>query len=95
MTIEVTVTINGRRHSFTMSVNGADTILTAAERHGLRLPSFCCAGLCATCRVKCLNGAVTMSQNYALELTDLERGYILACQARPVTPTLELDYDRA
>jgi ring-1,2-phenylacetyl-CoA epoxidase subunit PaaE len=34
-----------------------------------------------------------MDQNYALEEWELEQGYVLACQSRVKTPTLELDYD--
>jgi ring-1,2-phenylacetyl-CoA epoxidase subunit PaaE len=34
-----------------------------------------------------------MDQNFALEDWELERGFILACQAHPTTPEIELDYD--
>jgi ring-1,2-phenylacetyl-CoA epoxidase subunit PaaE len=32
-------------------------------------------------------------QNFALEDWELERGFILACQAQPTTAEIELDYD--
>jgi len=40
-----------------------------------------------------VSGEVEMAQNYALEDWELEQGYVLACQSRVKTPTLELDYD--
>ena len=53
----------------------------------------CRAGVCSTCRTKVISGTVEMDQNYALEEWELEKGYVLACQSRVKTPTLELDYD--
>jgi ring-1,2-phenylacetyl-CoA epoxidase subunit PaaE len=89
---EVTVLMDGRRRSFTMRMND-DTVLDAAMRAGLELPFSCRAGVCSTCRTKVVSGEVEMAQNYALEDWELEQGYVLACQSRVKTPTLELDYD--
>jgi ferredoxin-NADP reductase/ferredoxin len=89
---QVTVLMDGRRRSFTMRMN-EDTVLGAAERAGLDLPFSCRAGVCSTCRTKVISGEVEMAQNYALEDWELEQGYVLACQSRVKTPTLELDYD--
>jgi ring-1,2-phenylacetyl-CoA epoxidase subunit PaaE len=89
---EVTVLMDGRRRTFTMRMND-DTILDAAAHAGLELPFSCRAGVCSTCRTKVVSGEVEMAQNYALEEWELEQGYVLACQSRVKTPTLELDYD--
>jgi len=89
---QVTVLMDGRRRGFTMRMN-EDTVLDAAERAGLDLPFSCRAGVCSTCRTKVISGEVEMAQNYALEDWELEQGYVLACQSRAKTPTLELDYD--
>lgn len=91
-TAEVTVLMDGRRRSFTMRMN-QDNLLDAAMQAGLELPYSCRAGVCSTCRTKVVSGEVEMEQNYALEDWELEQGYILACQSRCKTPTLELDYD--
>src|SRR6266702_1753430 len=91
-TAEVTVLMDGRRRTFTMRMNDG-TILDAAARAGLELPFSCRAGVCSTCRTKVVSGEVEMAQNYALEDWELEQGYVLACQSRVKTPTLELDYD--
>jgi ring-1,2-phenylacetyl-CoA epoxidase subunit PaaE len=89
---EVTVRMDGRRRSFSMKMDD-ETVLDAAARAGLELPFSCRAGVCSTCRTKVISGAVEMAQNYALEDWELEQGYVLACQSRVKTPSLELDYD--
>lgn len=91
-TAEVTVRMDGRRRTFTMRMND-DTVLDVALRAGLDLPFSCRAGVCSTCRTKVISGEVEMAQNYALEDWELDQGYVLACQSRVKTPTLELDYD--
>jgi ring-1,2-phenylacetyl-CoA epoxidase subunit PaaE len=92
-TTRVSVVMDGRRRSFTMARDG-ETVLEAAEQAGLDLPFSCRAGVCSTCRTKVAQGAVEMAANYALEPWELEAGYVLACQSRPTTPELELDYDQ-
>jgi len=89
---EVTVLMDGRRRTFRMRLND-ETVLDAAARAGLDLPFSCRAGVCSTCRTKVIAGKVEMAENYALEEWELEQGYVLACQSRAKTPTLELDYD--
>jgi ring-1,2-phenylacetyl-CoA epoxidase subunit PaaE len=91
-TAEVSIVIDGRRRSFMMNQDG-ETVLDAAARAGIELPFSCRAGVCSTCRTKVVRGAVEMAQNYALEDWELEQGYVLACQSRVKTATLELDYD--
>ena len=34
-----------------------------------------------------------METNYALEDWEVERGFVLACQSKPLTPLVVLDYD--
>ena len=89
---EVTVLMDGRRRAFSMAVDG-ETVLDAAARAGIELPFSCRAGVCSTCRTKVVSGEVEMAQNYALEDWELEQGYVLACQSRVKSATLELDYD--
>lgn len=89
---EVTVILDGRRRTFTIAEKG-DTVLAAAAAAGIDLPYSCCAGVCSTCRTKVVSGQVVMEENYALEQWEVEEGYVLACQSRPVTDELLLDYD--
>jgi ring-1,2-phenylacetyl-CoA epoxidase subunit PaaE len=88
----VTVTMDGRRRSFPMAPTDA-SVLDAAERAGLELPFSCRSGICATCRARITEGAAVMTHNIALEPWETDAGFVLCCQARPTTPTLEISYD--
>jgi ring-1,2-phenylacetyl-CoA epoxidase subunit PaaE len=43
--------------------------------------------------VKLVSGEVSMDRNFALEPEEVSAGYVLACQSRPVTETVEVDFD--
>jgi ring-1,2-phenylacetyl-CoA epoxidase subunit PaaE len=90
---EVTVTLDGRRASFPL-LAGDDSLIEAAARAGVELPYSCRGGMCCTCRCHVEAGRAEMAVNYSLEPWETEAGFILACQARPTTPTLSLDFDR-
>ncbi len=88
----VSVLIDGRTRSFEMPMDGT-SVLDAAGEAGLDLPFSCRAGVCSTCRTRLVKGKVEMHTNYALEQHELAEGFILACQAHPVTNEIELTYD--
>jgi ferredoxin-NADP reductase len=58
------------------------SVLEAAEAIGVDIDYSCRVGTCGTCRVRLLEGAVTMEVEDGLEPGDKERGIILACQAK-------------
>ena len=89
----ITVTMDGRRRSFPMSPSDP-SVLAAAERAGLELPFSCRSGICATCRARITTGAAVMTHNIALERWETDAGFVLCCQARPTTATLEISYDQ-
>lgn len=70
-----------------------DTIIDAAARQGLDLPFSCKGGMCCTCRCKVAEGSAEMAVNYSLEPWELDAGFTLACQARPTSDKLVLDFD--
>jgi ring-1,2-phenylacetyl-CoA epoxidase subunit PaaE len=88
----ISVVMDGRRRSFPMAPSDA-SVLDAAERAGLELPFSCRSGICATCRTRITEGAAVMTHNIALERWETDAGFVLCCQARPTTPTLEISYD--
>jgi ring-1,2-phenylacetyl-CoA epoxidase subunit PaaE len=88
----ISVTMDGRRRTFAMAPDDG-SVLEAAERAGLELPFSCRSGICATCRTKIVAGAAVMAHNIALEPWETKAGFVLCCQARPTTPSLELSYD--
>ena len=89
---QISVVMDGRRRSFAMAPADV-SVLAAAERAGLELPFSCRAGICATCRTKVKSGRAAMAHNIALEPWEVDAGFILCCQARPLTASLELTYD--
>jgi ring-1,2-phenylacetyl-CoA epoxidase subunit PaaE len=88
----ISVVMDGRRRSFPMAPSDA-SVLDAAERAGLDLPFSCRSGICATCRARITEGAAVMTHNIALEPWETAAGFVLCCQARPTTATLEVSYD--
>ncbi len=70
-----------------------DSILSAAARAGLDVPYSCRSGVCATCRAKLVAGQVRMDRNFALEKADLDAGFVLTCQAHPLTPQVTVSFD--
>lgn len=91
-TATVTVTIDGRRRSFPMFASDA-SVLHAAERAGIALPYSCRSGICATCRVRVVEGETDMEHNVGLEPWEVAAGFTLCCQARPKGRVLALTYD--
>jgi ring-1,2-phenylacetyl-CoA epoxidase subunit PaaE len=52
-------------------------------------------GVCCTCRAKLVSGKASMKVNYALEPGEVERGFVLSCQAHVVgDEPVVLDYDQ-
>jgi ring-1,2-phenylacetyl-CoA epoxidase subunit PaaE len=88
----ISVVMDGRRRSFPMAPSDA-SVLDAAERAGLELPFSCRSGICATCRARITDGAAVMAHNIALEPWETDAGFVLCCQARPTTASLEISYD--
>jgi ring-1,2-phenylacetyl-CoA epoxidase subunit PaaE len=91
--VNVTVVMDGHRRRFTMHRDD-DNIVDAAAAAAVELPYSCKGGVCATCRTWVEKGSVDMAVNYGLEPWEVDKGFILACQSRPTSDELTLDYDR-
>ncbi len=89
----VTVIMDGQKKSFDMAEDDPNLVDAAAE-HGIDLPYSCKGGVCATCRCHVREGEVAMAVNYGLEPWEIEQGYVLACQSRPLTEAVTIDYDK-
>lgn len=92
-TVRITFTLDGVTGVVESPTAANETILNAALRHRPDVPFACAGGVCGTCRAQVRAGHVTMSENYALEPDELERGFVLTCQAHPTTPEVVVDYD--
>ncbi|MEH7830300.1 1,2-phenylacetyl-CoA epoxidase subunit PaaE [Gemmobacter denitrificans] len=89
---QATVTLDGATRSFEMPRQG-QTILEAALAARLDAPYSCKAGVCSTCRCKVLEGEVEMAVNHALEDYEVRAGYVLSCQAQPLSDRVVVTYD--
>ncbi|MCZ4498072.1 MAG: hypothetical protein JWQ74_625 [Marmoricola sp.] len=89
---QVTVALDGVESTFALRSTG-DTLLDAAMQNGLEPPYSCAGGACGTCRAKVLLGKAVMDQNHVLDEEEVATGYVLTCQAHPVTEELRIDYD--
>jgi len=72
---------------------GGLSILEAAIEAGVDAPFSCKGAVCCTCRAKVLEGKVKMNANFALTDAEVEEGFILTCQAHPLTDKVVIDYD--
>ncbi len=72
---------------------GQPSILDAASAAGLEVPYSCTSGVCGTCRAKLVEGEVRMERNFALDKKEVADGFILTCQAHPLTERVVLSFD--
>ena len=84
--------IDGKRRE--VPVAEGEAILDAALRAGVDLPFACKGGMCSTCRARLVEGEARMDANYSLEPWELEKGFVLTCQAKPATGHVVVDYDQ-
>ncbi len=88
----ITITIDGKTSIFDYATPEL-SILDAAQASGADLPFACKGGVCCTCRAKVLKGKANMEVNYGLEPEEISAGYILTCQAHPVTDAIDISFD--
>jgi len=88
---EITVLLDDEETVFTMPQN--TDILAEALRHKIDAPYSCQGGVCSSCIAKVTEGKAVMIKNQILTDEELAEGFVLTCQAHPVTPTLKVDFD--
>ncbi len=92
LTTEVRVRSGGREVVFDLTADG-ENILDGAMENGLELPFSCKGGVCATCKAKVLEGQVDMDLNHALSADEVADGFVLTCQAHPISDKVVVDFD--
>ncbi|MES2866519.1 MAG: 1,2-phenylacetyl-CoA epoxidase subunit PaaE [Actinomycetota bacterium] len=92
-TRRIEFTLDGLSSTVESPVAANEAILDAALRVRGDVPFACAGGVCGTCRARLIEGEVRMTQNYALEPDEIERGYVLTCQSHPTTKSVAVDYD--
>jgi len=94
-TCQATVMLDGTSRSFTMARGGEENLLDAALANHMDAPYSCKAGVCSTCRCRVLEGEVEMRINHALEDYEVEQGYVLSCQAIPLSERVVFSFDES
>ncbi|RQR49976.1 hybrid-cluster NAD(P)-dependent oxidoreductase [Burkholderia sp. Bp9140] len=80
-----TFTIKLSRSSKTFTMHATDTVLSAARKAGLAIPSSCSQGICGTCKTKVLDGTVDMRHNGGIRDREVQKGFRLLCCSRPTS----------
>jgi ring-1,2-phenylacetyl-CoA epoxidase subunit PaaE len=88
---KLTATLDGKKIETT--VPAGKHILFAIIDAGGDAPYSCTSGACATCMAKVVKGEVKMDACYALDDSEIEAGYVLTCQAHPVSAEVEVTFD--
>lgn len=89
---QVDVISGGTTRRISVPYDGAGLLDTALAA-GLDLPYACRAGVCCTCRARVLQGELRMDKNYTLEAREIAQGFVLTCQAHPVSERVVVSYD--
>ena len=87
----VDVHLDGERHTFRWPAG--TLLLDLLRERGLDAPFSCREGACSACACRVTSGEVKMRRNEVLDQTDLDEGYVLACQALPITDSVSVSYD--
>jgi len=88
---KISILVDDESFSFEMDKN--EVILDAALAKDIDAPYSCQGGICSSCIAKLTEGKVAMQNNQILTDGELADGFILTCQARPITDTVAVDYD--
>jgi len=88
----ITVIMDGDEFEYQLSSKG-ETILDSAMEEGADVPFSCKGAVCCTCRAKVMEGKAIMDANYSLSEEEVADGFILTCQAHPVTENIVVDFD--
>ena len=86
----ITVHLNGE----TIEIeNNGKMITQQLMDAGHDSPYSCSSGACATCMCKVIEGSVEMEACYALDDEEVEDGFVLACQSKMTSDSLEITFD--
>ena len=88
---KVIATLDGK--TYEVAVPEGKHILFALLDEKVDAPYSCTSGACSTCMAKVKSGAVKMDACYALDDSEVEEGFVLACQSHPTTDVVELTFD--
>ena len=77
------ITVKIGFNTYTVDADSRETVLTALERAGLKVPAKCRAGGCGFCHAKLISGKFTIPGADKRRLTDSKFGYFHPCCSYP------------
>ncbi|TCK33609.1 ferredoxin-NADP reductase [Paraburkholderia sp. BL8N3] len=80
-----TFTVRLARSSKSFTMSASETVLAAAKKNGVAIPSSCSQGMCGTCKTKLLEGSVDMKHNGGIRDREVQKGFRLLCCSRPTS----------
>jgi ferredoxin len=86
----VEVDLDGRRHRLRWP--RGQTLVDVMLDAGIDVPHSCREGRCGSCVATVIEGEVDMAACDVLEPEDVRNGLILACQARPASADLHVEF---
>lgn len=84
------VELDGESHHLTWP--RARTLVDIMLAQGLDVPYSCREGECGSCACRVVEGDVVMDNCRVLDPDDIDSGYILACQSRPSTDHVKIEF---
>ncbi|WP_459549203.1 2Fe-2S iron-sulfur cluster-binding protein [Nocardia sp. X0981] len=86
----VSVHLDGVGHEFRWPRSA--TLVDVLLSKGVNVPFSCREGECGSCAATLTAGKVDMGNTSVLDEADIAEGYILACQARPLSDDLSIEF---
>ena len=84
------VDLDGQRHRIDWPPHA--TLVDVMEAAGIDVPNSCREGRCGSCVCTVVSGDVDTAPNDVLEPEDLRSGLILACQSRPISDEVHIEF---
>ncbi|GAB3082873.1 ferredoxin--NADP reductase [Nocardioides zeae] len=88
---ELEVTLDGRTHL--LRWGRSETLVDVMLANGVEAPYSCREGTCGSCMCTVVDGEVVQASTEALAEEDIEDGYVLGCQSRPLGARVVVEFD--
>jgi 3-ketosteroid 9alpha-monooxygenase subunit B len=86
----VDIDLDGEVH--TLPWPGTHTLIDIMVVNGIDTPYACREGKCGACTCRLAEGEVAQGRTDALEAEDIADGYVLGCQATPVSKVVRVEF---
>ncbi len=85
----VTLKVKGKVHE--LKVRGNTSVLKQAMSDNVVIPYSCRSGMCSTCKAKCVEGTIKMTDGHLLSESEVASGAILTCISYPVSEKVVIE----